>query len=200
MDSLRTLFTRISEGRRSLLNRLCLLSLLPCLCNAHAETGERLTLCIDFGCKHEQTVLIDGIALQGVEATLKKAATAEEERLAVGLAIGRIERLAGQRSPIRHDRARNARVGEPGQLDCIAESRNTRRILGLLMDRRLLRWHLPRERVRRAPWLFDIHWAASLQETRSGKYWVVDSWFRDNGEPAVVQSLSAWRKGEPFEQ
>ncbi len=200
MDSLRTLFTRFSEGRRSFLTQVCLLSFLPCLSSPHAETDTRLTLCVDFGCRHEQTVLINGNAFQDIEAMLRKAVTAEQERLAIALAVGRVERLAGQQSPIRHDRARNARVGEPGQLDCIAESRNASRILGLLMDRNLLRWHHPSDRVRRAPWLFDIHWAASLQDIRSGKYWVVDSWFRDNGQPAVVQSLSAWRKGEAFEK
>ena len=54
-----------------------------------------------------------------------------------------------------------------------------------------------RRRVRLAPVLrrriliFD-HWSALIEEKSTAQRYVVDSWFRDNGQPAVIMSLGNW--------
>jgi hypothetical protein len=88
--------------------------------------------------------------------------------------------------------------GQPGQLDCIDETRNTTGYLHVLAERGLLHWHRVGERQKRAPWLFDQHWTAVLVDRTDGRRWAIDSWHRDNGERPYVQTLEAWLdKDEP---
>jgi hypothetical protein len=92
-----------------------------------------------------------------------------------------------------------AGAGEPGQLDCISESKNTTTYLQLMSDDGLLKWHAVEPRQVRHPFIFDVHWSAVIRDRTDGKRFVVDSWFLDNGQPPYVQPLEDWLDGKRFD-
>ena len=91
-----------------------------------------------------------------------------------------------------------AGAGQPGQLDCISESRNTTTYLRLLEAEGLLQWHTVEERQVRHPLIFNVHWSAVIRERTSGERFAVDSWFLDNGKPPFIQPLEDWLSGRDF--
>jgi len=137
--------------------------------------------------------------LGDVRRMLLAAADADGEREALALAVGRLYAWAGEQSEIRNDRGGNYADGSmPGKMDCIDHSTSTTRLLDLLETRGYLRFHrgLP-PASRHFAWLFVIHWSAVVEEITDGEApsFVVDSWFVDNGEPAVILPLADWKKG-----
>jgi hypothetical protein len=44
---------------------------------------------------------------------------------------------------------------------------------------------------------FPVHYSAVIEELADGEAarFVVDSWFVDNGQPAVILPLDEWKKG-----
>jgi hypothetical protein len=124
------------------------------------------------------------------------APTAAQEREAIAEAVGVLERIAGEQTPAGEDLARNASpYGSVGQMDCIDESTNTDVYLRLLAQEGLLAHHDVERPVRRYRWLIGAHRTAVVRERATGELFAVDSWFRDNGEPAVVLPLAVWRTG-----
>ena len=114
-------------------------------------------------------------------------------------AIGRLYAWAGEQSDIHNDRGGNYEDGHvPGKMDCIDHSTSTTRLLRLLEARGSLRWHHVREPEMRS-WVLviGVHWSAVIEEKTGGEAarFVVDSWFVDNGQPAVILPLAEWLKG-----
>lgn len=129
-------------------------------------------------------------------------AAAERERIA--MAIGEFERIAGQQGPTWADRAGNnwprlTGVEGVGQMDCVDESTNTTNYLVLLEQEGLLRRHEVMTPVRRYRYIIAAHRTAVVREVETGELFAVDSWFKDNGRPAVVQELGVWRSGREDE-
>jgi hypothetical protein len=90
--------------------------------------------------------------------------------------------------------------GVHGRMDCIDHSTTTTRLLRLLENRGWLQFHRVLEPVRRIRYLFAVHFSAQIEEfgpvpkepqplAADPVRFVVDSWFRDNGQPAVVLPL-----------
>lgn len=160
------------------------------------EQVARLEICHDFGCEHQRTIYVFETEWQPVAAILAGATSAVEERARIAEAIGAMETLIGAVTDTGADRAGNGYPGNDatGQLDCIAESTNATRYLTLFEQRGLLAFHRVLEPAQRAPLLVDEHWAAAIEEHGSGRRFAVDSWPRDSGEPALVQSLELWRR------
>ena len=65
----------------------------------------------------------------------------------------------------------------------------------MLDERKWLRWHRVLEpQARYFLGLIANHWSAVIEASDGGRY-VVDSWFVNNGEPAVILPLDEWKKG-----
>jgi len=129
------------------------------------------------------------------------AGSALLEREQVRQAIALMEQFVGRHTPTWRDRGRNPPTDAwPGQMDCIDESFNTTRYLQLFAAYGGLRWHRVSERVVRAPYLFDLHWAGQLVERDTQRHYAVDSWYLDNGELPYIQPLDEWRGKQPFRQ
>ncbi len=165
---------------------------------AEAAPG-RFAACLDYHCDRTRDVRLDAAAWLAVRRLFEPVPDAAGERAAIRAAIALLEDLVGRITGTWRDLAENrAGAGLPGQLDCIAESRNTTTYLQLLADDGLLRFHTVEPRVKRQTWIFNVHWTAVIRETANGRAYAVDSWFLDNGEPPFVQPLEAWRRGEAF--
>ncbi len=184
-----------------------------------------LKVCFNYGCLAEAEVTFSAEQLAEV-ATLLRADTAAEERARLGEAIGRLYAFAGAKSPIAADKGGNlADDAVYGRMDCIDHSLTTTRFLTLLEARGMLRYHTVGERVLRSRFLLFQHYAAQIVEhevaprvqmdeavnnplqavandaspadgSHSTARFAVDSWFFDNGHPAVIMPLANWMSGE----
>lgn len=169
---------------------LCLLL----LGNAHAD--ERVTVCYGYGCNYQQEAVFAEPQLSSLLLRLKAVRDDAEERGVLAEVVGQLYRWAGEQTPVHSDRGGNHADEGRGGMDCIDHSLTTTRLLRMLEVRGGLHFHRVVERVRRTRGLIFEHYAAAIA-VRYGepRYYVVDSWFVDNGQPAVVLPLAEWMDG-----
>lgn len=173
---------------------LLLLTLLPGW--MPAVQAYTLETCTDYHCDAIVPVTLSDAEWAEVKQLFRDVDNAERERERIARAIGLLEHFVGPKNGTAVDRGKNPPDVVPrGQLDCIAESTNSTTYLRQLEAAGLLRWHRVDERAVRHRWLFATHWTAVIQD-REGLHYAVDSWYRDNGEPAILLPLEAWYKGE----
>jgi hypothetical protein len=157
----------------------------------------KLTACHGYGCRLERNFPITQSVADRFDAIMQPGKTSPEaERAALSNAIQYYEDLAaaaighrdGPKSPV-------VASGEKGQMDCIDESTNTRRLMTYLEARGLLAHHSISQNVTRGA-LLDRrypHHTAVIKETVSGKKWAVDSWYEPAGGPPDIVDLAYWR-------
>lgn len=139
---------------------------------------------------------LDDRQWRAIRLLFSETATPAEERRQIRRAIALFEKEVGQLTGTWRDLAKNvAGAGQPGQLDCISESKNTTTYLQLLGNGGLLRWHTVQAREVRHPLIFNVHWTAVIRDESTGIRYAVDSWFLDNGQPPYIQPLDQWRSG-----
>lgn len=192
------------------MRRAVIACLLPVMLLAlPAAADERLSVCFNYGCLTQADVVFSDAQLADVARLLGAAGDAAQEREALALAVGRLLGWAGEQTPIAADRGGNfADAGIYGKMDCIDHARTTTRLLEMIERRGLLRYHRVSAPVLRRRFLIFEHNSAQIEEIvasagsdahvpveESGRY-VVDSWFFDNGQPAVVMPLALWQSGE----
>jgi len=177
----------------------CWLALVLLLLAGGVAADEKLSLCHGYGCLTFAEIRYGDGQLQEIRRLLNLAVDAGEERKFLALAIGRLYGWAGEQSVIANDRGGNYADGDlPGKMDCIDHSTSTTRLLRVLEGLGMLRWHRVLEPdVRHWGFVFPAHWSAVIEENGGGEAqrFVVDSWFVDNGEPAVILPLGDWKKG-----
>lgn len=165
-----------------------------------AGAGERVAICYNYGCLAQAEVFYAAERLEEIDRLLQLADSDESERALLSQAVGRLYRWAGEQSPVKNDRGGNyADDGVDGRMDCIDHSISTTRLLQLLERRGGLRWHRVLAPARRTRFVFGQHFSALIETVRpedGAARFVVDSWFRDNGEPAVILPLESWLQGE----
>jgi len=163
-----------------------------------ATLGE-LSACVDYHCDRRQVIDLPAPQADRIRAEFVDVSDAAAERRAIRRAIARFETYVGAMTGTSRDLAENRTgAGLPGQLDCIAESRNTTTYLQRLAALGLMRWHVVEPRVRRNLWLVLTHWTAVIREVATGRQFAVDSWLLDNGQPPQIQLLEHWLRGADF--
>jgi hypothetical protein len=182
--------------------RKCLaLGLLFCALTAGAS--ERVEVCFNYGCADSARVVFTRRQLAVVRDLLDDAVSAAHERELLAVVVGRLLGWAGKQSPIAADRGGNyADEGVNGMMDCIDHSTTTTRLLQMLAKRGWLRWHRVLAPEVRSRFVFFEHWTAVIEEAPKAPFrdahpysrvrYAVDSWFNDNGKPAVVMPLDQW--------
>jgi hypothetical protein len=171
-----------------------LLSLLAYMA-PHAQ-AYTLDTCTDYHCDIIVPVTLDYRERTQIEQLFTDVKTPAEERVRIARAIGLFENLIGPKNGTQIDQGKNPPdAPASGQLDCISESTNSTTYLKQLETAGLLRWHSVDERAVRHRWLFATHWTAVISDEDGTRY-AVDSWYGDNGDPAIVLPLEAWHKGE----
>ena len=161
-----------------------------------SAADETVAVCYGYGCVAQAEIQYSPGQLGDVRRLLAYAIDPAGERIILGKVIGRLYRWAGEQSPVHDDRGGNYADGnEPGKMDCIDHSTSTTRLLEMLQRLGYLRWHrvlAPEPRYLLG--LIANHWSAVIEEKGGGRY-AVDSWFVNNGEPAVILPLEEWKKG-----
>jgi hypothetical protein len=175
-----------------------------CLLLALAGTAmaqERALLCYGYCCSFQEEVGYGPMQLEPVRSALLTAADAAAERAVLAEAVGRLYRWAGTQTPIHADRAGDLADEEvSGRMDCIDHAASTTELLRMVERRGWLRFHRVLPVVRRTRLIFQ-HFSAVVEElgaegaeAKAPRY-VIDSWFVEHGEPAVVLPLAEWLDG-----
>jgi len=161
---------------------------------------EVVPICYGYGCIAQAQIKFSETQLREIGRQLSVAVDAENERKLLAVAIGELYGWAGQQSDIKNDRGGNYEDGHsPGKMDCIDHSQSTTRLLKVLEARGYLHWHrVLAPEVRNWALIFPAHWSAVIEEKKTSgeaERFVVDSWFVDNGQPAVILPLAEWKQG-----
>lgn len=173
------------------------------LLTTSAYADDSVSVCFNYGCVTQATVKFSAQQLNSVTQTLAAAHNAGEERTLLAQVIGTLYAWAGKQTPIHADRGGNfADAGVQGAMDCIDHSTTTTRFLRLLEQHDALHFHHVIAATRRG-WIFQ-HFTATIEElpraTASAASvtaaqrprFAVDSWYVDNGKPAIVLPLTEW--------
>ncbi len=188
-----------------------LLAFLFLLASGTASAQESINICYHYSCSKEATARFTETRLHALANMLRSSHSAEEERKALATVIGQLYYWAGQQTPVHADKGGNfSDDAADGAMDCIDHSTTTMRFLKMLERRDLLRYHKVDEVVRRRRFILFEHFSAVIAELprpmqASGDddfmggdkqhQYVVDSWFVNNGEPAVILPLESWMDG-----
>ncbi len=186
--------------------RCAAVAALPLFLAGAAWAEGPIDVCYNYGCAVEETVIFSDGRLEMVRKMLAKAETPEAERDVLSAVVGLFYGWAGEQTPIWRDRGGNYddEQDQSGRMDCIDHSTTTTRFLEMLARRGWLHFHRVLPIVRRSRFLIDQHFSAAIEElgpVRDPEHakperYVVDSWFRDNGEPAAIMPLENWLKGD----
>ena len=174
-----------------------------------ADGSVALRLCFNWSCAARQRVTFTAAQMDQVVRQMQLCPSGDlHERLQrVRIGIWQMEQLAQKHQPLlandkginHHDQDR------AGRMDCIDNASNTTTYLKVLRDLGWLPgWSIAEPKVRDQFW-FSVHWSAAIVDARSTRPspapWVVDSWFRGNGNLPFVMPLADWERGKiPWEQ
>lgn len=122
---------------------------------------------------------------------------AADERSRIANAIGVLEQIVGPKTGTEHDFAGTfGAFAAPGQLDCNDESTNSTTYMKLMKQDGLMRFHDILDTKTRGFFLNGWpHTTAVIRDKQSDQHYAVDSWFYDNGVPAVIIPLDLWKSG-----
>ncbi|MCU7811221.1 MAG: hypothetical protein KZQ77_08280 [Candidatus Thiodiazotropha sp. (ex Notomyrtea botanica)] len=152
-----------------------------------------ISVCYNYSCKQKAEVDLSGSEwAEAVELFSRETQTPLDERTKISKAIALMEQLTGRRLGTSNDKAKNSGTGEPGQMDCIDESRNTTAYLKLFEKNGWIKWHQTQDRAVRNPYFFNAHWTAVIKDNESNQMYAIDSWFRENGKEPVILTLEGW--------
>jgi hypothetical protein len=184
------------------------LLLLPMLAHADAPTMTRILqekprieqflFCNGGTCADVKTVSLTEDEWQQVADLFEEPPqNAEEERKIIAHAIGLMESMVGPKTGTDTDRAGTfGNSAYPGQLDCNDEATNSTTYMRLMAQHDLLRFHRIEDIKTRGRFLiFGRHSTAVIRDLEDQKMYAVDSWFYDNGQPAVALPLDVWLSG-----
>lgn len=184
-----------------------------------ASAVERVSVCFNYGCLAQAEVVFAESQIDEIARLLRAATTPEQERAELAVAVGRLLGWAGKQTPISADRGGNyADMDAYGKMDCIDHSTTTTRLLRMIESRGLLHFHRVLDPALRHRFLVFDHYSAMIEEKAkeasdcgcdgetvdeaatpgdaAPRRFVVDTWFFDNGHPAVVMPLARWQAGE----
>lgn len=156
-----------------------------------------LTYCSHHGCQKRTRISLKGAVWNRIRNTVRRGhGSPASERRQIAAAMKYLELAGGKASGTLNDKPRT-QFDSRGQLDCVDEATNMTSLMVMLKRAKLLRHHTVETPSMRSitdgrRWL---HYAGTVREKRSGKKYVIDSWFRPNGQSAVVVPVDKWKTG-----
>ena len=158
---------------------------------------EKVNICYGYGCLVQKEIIILESELKPLVFKIQSAENAENERQKIANVIGQLYQIAGRQSPIFQDKAGNFNDPPSGKMDCIDHSTTTDRFLKILDARSAFKWHkIAPIQQRFFAFLFPSHYSAAIAEKNAeNQIFVVDSWFVDHGESAIILPLAEWKNG-----
>ena len=168
--------------------------------NALPASPEQFSICHGYSCTYKAKAGFTKAEWNKIAVATKGAKTPEAERSKIAKAISLMETYTGKKTGTDIDmEAAVSRKSDNYQLDCIDETVNTTQYLKMLQKAGLLKFYEPALPTHRG-YLVDGKWphnTAVIREVKTGREFVVDSFYRANGgEPYIVPRadwLAGWR-------
>lgn len=158
----------------------------------------RFVFCSSHGCSVRREIGLSGQEWTEIRNTFAPLPTsAPQERALIARAIGRFETMVGAKTGTDKDIGGSS----PGmfmqdQLDCVDEMLNTGAYLTMLKNAGLISFHDLLEPAQRGNFFNGWpHVAIAIVDRETGRMYVVDSWYYDNGVPPVIIPYDEWMKG-----
>ena len=160
------------------------------------QVSQQVQVCHGYSCKYKTSLVLGTPDLKRLAAILAAGKqSAQAERKAIARAVAYFEQRTFDVIGIRDEpRSKFGASGVRGQMDCIDESTNTRRLLLYLADRKFLRHHTVGMNASRGL-LVDgryFHSTAVIRDA-GGEEWAVDSWYATMGGSPDILPLRDWR-------
>jgi len=163
--------------------------------------GNTVTVCHAHGCQKQETFTFsatDIVDLSTIMDQVGNRASAAAERRAISYAIAWMERRVGPATGTADDQASLGFMNASGQLDCVDEATNATSYLMVLQHNSLLRHHFVIRPFSKASFFKWPHFAAMMQERKTGKVYAVDSGVGPNGSNPSIQLASKWYIEESY--
>lgn len=165
----------------------------------HGATREQFRLCHGQGCTERTAAGFTNSEWKKISAIFKpspKSSKVERERIAKAIAM--MEQISGKKTGTAADKGEaKAPKSDTYQMDCIDETVNTNLYLNFLSRAGLLKYHTPARHIHRG-YFVDGTWphnTATIKEIKSGTVYVVDAFYRDNGQVPYILPAHEWLKG-----
>ena len=159
-------------------------------------TLSQFEICQGGGCyQADKTSLSDVDWLPVAKIFSPQASSAEDERKKIAQAIGVLEDIVGKKIGTSGDLAGTFdNSAYKGQQDCNDEAINSTTYMRLLQQAGYLKFH-EIEDMRTRNFFFTgwPHTTAVIRESKTGDRFAVDSWFYDNGHPAIIVPFAVWK-------
>lgn len=178
----------------------CATGIDPAKYNNAPSSPEAFSQCHGYSCTYKTRTGFSKAEWKKLENIFKKkqAATPEQERSKIALAVAMMEKMIGDKTGTSEDVAEAVSLKTSGlQMDCIDETVNTSRYLGFLQAAGWLKFHQTAEPTHRG-YIIDGRWphnTAEIKEIRSGRLYVVDAFYRDNGQEPYILPRETWLSG-----
>lgn len=169
--------------------------------NAPPPRGNTITVCHAHGCQKQETFTFSNADIRDLATMMdyvRKDDTPAGERRAIAYAVAWMERRVGPETGTAGDRASLGFMNASGQLDCVDEATNATSYLLVLQHNRLMRHHFVIRPFSKASFFKWPHFAAMMQERRTGKVYAVDSGVGPNGSNPSIQLASKWYIEESY--
>lgn len=157
-----------------------------------------IIICHGGSCARLATAAIEPEEWQQLQHVCQPApADADAERACIAEILAGLERVVGAKTGTDADRGGTfGNSAHAGQMDCNDEAINTINYLKLMQQQGLLRFHEIMGIARRG-FFFNgwPHTTAVIREIESRQRYAVDTWFYDNGHPAVIIPFETWEAG-----
>lgn len=178
----------------------CATGINPAKYNDAPVKPDSFTICHGYSCTYKSKAGFDEKQWKSIKAvfTKKPSKNAKTERSKIAEAIAKMEVYTGQKTGTSEDLPMAGAFKESGlQMDCIDETVNTTQYLRMLHKAGLLKFYEPAEPTHRG-YLIDGRWphnTAVVREVKTGDLWVVDSFYRANGEEPYIVPRADWLAG-----
>lgn len=169
--------------------------------NALPPRGNTVTVCHAHGCQKQETFTFSNADIRDLATMMdyvRKGDTPAGERRAIAYAIAWMERRVGPATGTDRDQASLGFMNASGQLDCVDEATNATSYLLVLQSNGLMRHHFVIRPFSKASFFKWPHFAAMMQERRTGKVYAVDSGVGPNGANPSILLASKWYIEESY--
>jgi hypothetical protein len=166
--------------------------------NINDPVPSNFQICYSHGCKRSASVSLtpsEWNRVRQVFSSQPKSPSKERENISEAISI--LETIVGKRT------GTDADIGGsfPGsfrknQMDCVDEAVNASVYITMMEKDGLILFHELYRLARRGLLINGWpHQAPVIVEKASGKEYVVDSWFLDNGKPPFILPVEVWQSG-----
>ena len=166
--------------------------------NLNDPVPSNFYICYAHGCQKRALVSLTSSEWNRVRQIFSPGPeTPSKERDNISKAISMLETIAGEQTGTGDDLGGSfPGAFKKNQMDCVDEALNTGIYITMMEKDGLLQFHELYRLARRGVFFNGWpHQASVIVEKDSGREYVVDSWFLDNGKPPFILPVEVWKSG-----